>query len=160
LKFFSKDLVCVNASLSQFYGPLDNPTRFCAKIIRNLLGNIKHIDLTLGEQKRDFVYINDIVDAIILLATYFLEKTPGYYPYEIGTGVNTRLRDFVYLVKQIIGNTVTQLNFGALPYRDDEVFMYQLDLEPIFSLGWKPKLDLISGLTETIKQEIAYSSGV
>ena len=107
LKFFAKDLVCVNASLSQFYGPFDNPARFCAKIIKDLLDNVATLDLTLGEQQRDFVHINDIVDAIMLIAINYLEKTPGYYQYQIGTGINTSLREYVYLAQKIIGNTIT-----------------------------------------------------
>jgi CDP-paratose synthetase len=164
LKFFAKDIACINVSLSQFYGPFDNPTRFCAKVISDLLLNTSNIDLTPGEQRRDFIHISDVVDAILLLTHSYLGKilfreNPGFYQYNIGTGINTCLRDFVCLAKQITGNTTTRLNFGAVPYRTGEVFEYQPNLDPIFSLGWKPKFDLVSGLTDTIKQEIACSVG-
>ena len=53
----------------------------------------------------------------------------------------------------ILENTSTKLNFGALSYRDNEVMRSHVDLTEIHKLGWSPKTNFIDGLYKTIKLE-------
>jgi CDP-paratose synthetase len=156
LQLFSKAMPCVNVALSQFYGPFDNVERFSSMIIRSLLNDVEKIDLSPGEQKRDFIHIADVVDAIVLIAENHSASPPAYYTYDIGTRTQTTLKEFILEAKKIIGNTTTQLNFGAKPYRANEVLEYHLNLEPIFALGWKPQFNLTTGLLDTITYEAAH----
>jgi len=124
--------------LEHFYGSNDDPTKFVSFIVKQLLDDVDNINLTLGEQKRDFIYIDDIVSAFILILDNCASLESGYLDYEIGTGVTITIRDFVELTKQIVGNTHTQLNFGAIPYRKNEAMETVVNTATIRALGWSP----------------------
>lgn len=150
---YSQKMVCVNIALEHFYGPHDDPTKFVSFIVRQLLDNVDSINLTLGEQKRDFIYIDDIVSAFLLIIDNCTSLKSGYLDYEIGTGVTTTIRDFVELTKQTACNIQTQLNFGAIPYRENEAMETAVNTAAIRALGWTPRTSLADGLSKMIIQE-------
>lgn len=153
LTSFSKELTCVNVALEHFYGPFDDRSKFVSKIILDLLNNVSCIELTPGEQKRDFIYIDDVVDAFIKLIEFSLDISNGLYHYEIGTGETIEIRKFVKLINTLTANKVTQLKFGTLPYRENEIMESCADLSSLLKLGWQPKISLIEGLKHTIEVE-------
>ena len=61
--------------------------------------------------------------------------------------------EFVELVKKLCKNDKTTLNFGALPYRKDEIMQSHADTAGLRSLGWEPIIGLSKGLELTIQQE-------
>lgn len=147
---YAQKMVCVNIALEHFYGPYDDPTKFVSFIVRQLLDNIDSINLTPGEQKRDFIYINDIVSAFTLILDKCSSSESGYLDYELGTDNTITIRDFVELTKQISGNTHTQLNFGAIPYRENEAMETFVNTAAIRALGWCPVTSLIDGLSKMV----------
>ena len=153
LSAYNKDLICINVALEQFYGPGDDETKFVTHIVHNLLNNIDQIDLTKGEQKRDFIYIDDTVDAFIKIIEEFNNQNNGFYEFEIGSNNPVSIRDFVELTKKLTHNTNTKLNFGAIPYRENEVMNCNANTSEISKLGWKPKNELIDGLKKMIDIE-------
>lgn len=150
LIIYSKSLVCINVSLEHFYGPYDDETKFVTYIVRSIISSIDSIDLTFGRQKRDFIYIDDVVDAFVLIVNQSANLGVGYYNFEIGTSRSTEIRQFVTLVKHIANNSHTKLNFGALPYRQDETMDINIDSTEIMKLGWEPKFTIEEGLKKTI----------
>lgn len=150
---YTQKMVCVNIALEHFYGPYDDPTKFVSFIVRQLLDNVDYINLTLGEQKRDFIYIDDIVSAFTLILDNCALFESGYFDYELGTGNTITIRNFVELTKQISGNTHTQLNFGALPYRENEAMETFVNTSAICALGWSPVTSFINGLSKMIVKE-------
>lgn len=150
---YSQELVCVNVALEHFYGPHDDATKFVSFIVKQLLDGVESIDLTLGEQKRDFIYIDDIVSAFLLILDSCAYLKSGYIEYEVGTGLTITIREFVELAKQIAGNTHTQLNFGAIPYRANEAMETVVNNAAIRELGWLHSTSLIDGLSKMVVQE-------
>ena len=150
---YAQNMVCVNIALEHFYGPHDDPTKFVSYIVKQFLDHVDSINLTRGEQKRDFIYIDDIVSAFLLILNSCASLESGYLDYEIGTGVTITIRDFVELTKQIAINTHTQLNFGAIPYRVNETMETVVNTSAIRALGWRPCTSLIEGLSKMIAQE-------
>jgi len=146
-------MICMNVALEHFYGPLDDPTKFVSFIVKQLLDKVDGIDLTKGEQKRDFIYIDDVIKAFQSILINFELLENGYYSYEIGSGQNSTIRDFVQLAKKISGNTETHLNFGAVPYRENEAMQTTVDLTEISALGWTPHFSLEEGLSKMISLE-------
>lgn len=153
LKLYSEKLACVNVSLEHFYGPDDDESKFVTWVIQSMLRGVEKIDLTLGEQKRDFVYIDDVVRAFEKVLVNSLELRAGYFHYEIGTGNLVPIAEFINKIKSLSGNTATRLNFGAIPYRENEVMASHVDLANIRALGWEPEVPLESGLKTTIEME-------
>lgn len=156
LTLFSDEMACINISLEHFYGPLDNRSKFCSKVIIDLLTEKKEINLTKGLQTRDFIYIDDVVSAFMQILDFSMNIQKGFYHFEVGTGINISIKQFVELIKTLIGNTTTKLNFGSLDYRPNETMESHVDLQPLVSLGWKPNFSLIDGLTKTINVEKNY----
>jgi hypothetical protein len=48
------------------------------------------------------------------------------------------------------GPSHTQLNFGAVPYRDGEMMQVQVDNSALMQLGWQANTTLTAGLVKTI----------
>lgn len=153
LYLFSRKMVCISVALEHFYGPFDDRSKFVSKIILDLLHEVDFIDLTLGEQKRDFIYIDDVVEAFMTLVNFSFDVPNNLYRYEIGTGKNIEIREFVQTVKTMTGNKVTRLNFGMLPYRENEIMESHVDISMLSRLGWRPQISLVEGLRYTIDQE-------
>lgn len=153
LELYAKEMLCLNVALEHFYGPYDDNTKFVSYIIESILNNAKKIDLTEGEQERDFIYIDDVVGAFITIIKNIENLRKGFLRYEIGTGQSIKLKNFVKLVKSIVQNNDTVLNFGAIPYRENEVMSSKADITEICKLKWKPKYTLEEGLLRTISME-------
>ena len=148
------DRICgINVVLEHFYGGGDDDTKFTTFVIKSLISQKDILPLTIGNQKRDFIYIDDVVAAIIILLnnSHFLKN--GYYRYEIGTGKSVSIREFVDLVKSLTLNNNTVLAYGALPYRKGEIMQTKVDNSNIMKLGWRPTVSLEEGLSRTIKFE-------
>jgi nucleoside-diphosphate-sugar epimerase len=156
LKLFSKFLNCYNVKLEHFYGPKDNNNKFIINNICRLLRYEDKIEFTKGFQKRDFIYISDVVSAlekIILLALKNNKKNLNFFTlktFEIGTGRQISIKSIILLIAKLIGNNKTRLEFGKLPFRKNEIMNVKVDLKNIRKLGWNSKLKLERGLTRTI----------
>lgn len=153
LNTFSSDLVCVNIILEHFYGPFDDKTKFVSFIIDNFLSNVNEINLTFGEQERDFIYIDDVINAFIHIINNSDNLSHGFYNYEIGTNRQIKIKELIEIIRNITGNTTTKINYGALPYRKNEIMKSEVNTSAIKTLGWLPKVELIEGLIRTINVE-------
>lgn len=150
LKIYSDSIYAVNIALEHFYGPNDDPSKFTTFVIKSMVENIKNIDLTPGQQKRDFIYINDVIEAFLLIVGSIGNGSSGYIEYEVGTGKLTTIEEFVKMVKMITNNNSTVLKFGAVSYRKNEPMESHVNLLALEALGWQAKTDLLEGLKETI----------
>lgn len=153
LEFYSANLVCINLSLEHFYGAGDDPTKFTSYIINALLREVPFIELTLGEQTRHFVHINDVIAAFLCLLDHAEHLGNGLAHFQVGALLPISIHDFVLRAKALSGNIHTELRFGALPYRDNEVMHPDVDLTPLCKLGWAPHINLDDGLADTIRAE-------
>lgn len=149
--FYKKNVVCINISLEHFFGPHDDETKFLSYIVNALLTNVAEIPLTLGEQHRDFIYIDDVVSAFDLVIKSLDKLHPGkIHHFEIGSGKTISIKDIVLKLKHLTGNDKTNLLFGKLPYRQNEVMQSVVNLSHIKALGWTAKTPLLDGLQKTI----------
>jgi CDP-paratose synthetase len=153
LKTFQSDTVCVNMALEHFYGPGDDKTKFVSWVFDSFVNNTPSINLTPGEQKRDFVYIDDVVDAFAIIIKNLDSLQNGYFHYEVGTNALIPIKDLVAKIKNLFHGCGTSLNFGALTYRENEVMSSKVDTASINALGWRPNHTIDSGLRKMYEQE-------
>lgn len=153
LESYSEKITGVNMELEHFFGPGDDRSKFVTFITHELLNNAQCINLTPGMQKRDFIYIEDVIDAfdIVMESLPFFEKK--LYRFQIGSGRTIKIKSFVKLLKRILNNKTTTLNFGATAYRNNEVMESEVDLTELKKLGWKPRTKLIDSLRAMVKIE-------
>lgn len=151
--FSQANQVCINVEMEHFYGPGEDRSKFVSWLIDSFLNQKDHLDLTLGEQERDFIFIADVIEGYKKLIQFSLEAADGFYPFKIGSNDKIQVRHLVELIKNLTGNTTTQLNFGALPYRKNEIMKVTVDTSEIAKLGWQPSTPLRVGLQKTIEIE-------
>lgn len=128
------------------YGPWEHSKRLIPHTILSALDG-HDVAMTHGSQQRDFVYIDDIVEALIMAATY---PVPGGSVFNIGSGVGTPVREVVALTLQLMGYPVNVLP-GVLPTRGDEIMEMSADIMAARELlGWEPRTNLEEGLRKSI----------
>ena len=134
----------INLQLEHIYGNFDSKGKFVTFLIESMLKNEKTISLTAGEQKRDFIYVSDVVDAYmcVLKNKHILSR---YEEFEVGNGVSISIREFVSKIHSIM-NSKSSLLFGALETRVDEIKDSKANNKKLISLGWEPKFNLDNGL--------------
>lgn len=144
----------VDVALELFYGPGDSAS-IVTRLARELLEGRPEIALTPGEQRRDFVFIDDVLDAYLRVVDHALGAGPGYLRFEVGSGRSVSIRELAAALARLCGNTATRLAFGKLPYRPNEPMESRPDLSAIKALGWSPKVGLEEGLSRLVAAERA-----
>jgi CDP-paratose synthetase len=142
----------IDVRLQQIYGPGDDNSKFTTHVLETCLANKPRLALTAGEQRRDFIHLDDVVQAYDHILARRAEFATAD-AIDVGSGTAPRMRDFVELAKQITGAS-TELDFGAIPYRTNEAMLCVADTARLKALGWVPRFDLEAGLRQTLKQEI------
>jgi GDP-L-fucose synthase len=106
----------------------------------------KHPELRIwgtGVAKREFMYVDDLADAIYWLMLNYKDKQF----LNIGTGEELTVKELVYLIKELIGYE-GEIVFDST--KPDGMPRKLLDLTRIHSLGWKHSISLRDGLRKTI----------
>ncbi len=128
------------------YGPEQQADMFLPALIRALLRG-ERFAMTAGEQTRDFVFIDDLVDA--LGRAGLAEETSGEV-INIGGGVEIRISDLVDHVEWMT-DAQGGAQRGAIAYRPGEAMNYRLDIAKAARLlGWHPFTSLEQGLQRTV----------
>jgi CDP-paratose synthetase len=145
--------VRVNAAVEHFYGPGDAPSKFVSHVIGRLLARVEQLDLTAGEQERDFIHVDDVVTALVTLLGWSFQAPEGLHHFGVGSGAPVSIRALVERIRDLTGNEATRLAFGILPYRPGEVMKSRADTAALVGLGWRPRVPLEEGLRRTIEEE-------
>lgn len=131
------------------YGPGQGTDMFLPALIHSLFEG-KAFPMSYGQQTRDYVYIDDVIEAMILAAT--LPRLYGKV-INIGSCVPVLLKDMALLVARKIGaGAETLIEFGKKDYRPSEIMEYVASYKAAERyLRWKPHVSLDDGLTITIE---------
>lgn len=126
------------------YGIGDEPTWFIPYIVGELLQG-KSPSLTKCEQLWDYLYVDDAADAILSVAH---NKANGIY--NIGTGKALPLKYIVDTIRNEIDPTI-EINYGAVPYRPDQVMHLEADVSKIFAAtGWHYNMTIEEGIKKIV----------
>lgn len=154
LKSSSERIKTINLRIEHMYGPMDENTKFIPWLIKKLDDNCTPIELTKGDQERDFIYVSDVVSAYLHILEN-IAKFDMWTEFNAGSGEIVTLRNMIKILfekhKEITGATSSSLKFGALPYREGELMKTQSDNKKLIESGWQPKISLENGLKETIR---------
>ncbi|MGC9396824.1 MAG: NAD-dependent epimerase/dehydratase family protein [Anaerolineae bacterium] len=133
--------------LFQVYGPGQREKALIPAAIQAAL-NGEDFRMTAGEQQRDFIFVEDVVEGLLAAAT-----APGIEgrALDIGTGQLHRIRAVVERIWTLSGAR-RKILAGALPYRPGEVPAIPADVDRTRRLtGWKSQVELEAGLQKTIE---------
>lgn len=134
-------------ALGSVYGPRQNPrgeggvvTAFAEQIVRDAPVTV-YGD---GEQTRDFVFVDDVVDACMRAAT-----RGGGLVCNVGTGRETSINQLLTTLADVVGQEVTAI---SAPARPGEVLRSSLDVErAAIQLGWRPWTNLADGTRAVVE---------
>ena len=132
--------------LYQAFGPNQDLNRFIPIIIDGCLKD-KKFPCSNGTQLRDFIYVDDVVDAII--KSLRNKKSKGEI-LNIGTGKPKKIKNIVKLIKKKIKKGKPL--FGKILLRKDEQMKFYPNIKKAKKLiNWYPKVSFKIGLENTIK---------
>jgi nucleoside-diphosphate-sugar epimerase len=127
------------------YGPGQDEGRFLPLIIRGCLDN-NEFSTSAGEQLRDFCYVEDTVQAILL--ALITNKAVGEV-INVASGEPVSIQRMIDKVCKFTSSGKPR--YGEVPYRNGENMALYANVEKAEKyLQWKPKTKLDQGLQETI----------
>lgn len=141
------NLPIVHLRLFSVYGPGMDPNSIVLQSIQAALKD-KVFEMTQGKQKRDFVYVSDVVEGFLMAAC--TDSAAGRV-INLCTGQAIPIRELVRIIYKLIG-AKTLPKLGELPYRRDEI--WNLCGDPALAkklLCWQPQVKLLEGLKKTIQ---------
>ncbi|MBN1895720.1 GDP-mannose 4,6-dehydratase [bacterium] len=128
------------------YGPGQNEAFLIPSIIRQMKDG--HVELMDPRPKRDFVYVEDVVDAIALEIRM---KREGMNIYNLGYGKSVSIQEIVDLLNELYGKPLA-VHFKN-EYRKNEILDIVADIGKIKSeLGWQPKYSMRAGLNRILRE--------
>lgn len=128
------------------YGPGQGPGMMIPALMEALSRGVP-FEMTEGGQTRDFVYVEDVVEALIAAAV--VDGAVGQV-LNVCSGQELRIRAVAEEAARVAGAASGALRFGALPYRDNEIWRLVGSNEKARSiLGWSPRMRLEAGLRRT-----------
>ena len=133
-------------ALANVYGPRQDPNGeagVVAIFAGRLLSGRPCTVFGTGEQIRDFVFVDDVVDALLAAA----ERADGQL-LNIGTGVGTSVNDLYRTMAAIVGGSDDPERGSARPGELDRSVLDAT--RAAGELGWRPVTDLDDGLLATL----------
>ena len=115
-----------------------------------MLNGVKNVPMGVPESIRDFLYVEDEVDAYLKLITDDNPSVLGE-TFNTGTGVGISIRDLFNKIDEKIGMDCEPVWYSNSP-RPYEIKSLIIDSGKLMVYtGWKPKYDLDKGLDMTIE---------
>ena len=150
----NKDFITVMPT--NLYGPNDNFDLDNSHVLAALINKItyakknnKHIVEIwgTGKPKRDFLHVNDLADAVCLVT----EKYSSSSPINIGSSKEISIEELAQTIAKLLDWGGTFKFNSNMP---DGTMLKKLDTTKINKMGWRPKIDIKTGIKNTIKEYI------
>jgi UDP-glucose 4-epimerase len=130
---------------SVVYGPNQSPNMLIPSVFAAIIEK-RRMALSPGNQTRDFVHVDDVVEALISCIT-----TESILPgsiYNLASQESLTIKEVANKIADLYGPKYRMLlEFGALNYRHSEVMNYRVNAEKARKeLGWKSKVTLDEGI--------------
>lgn len=120
------------ARVFQPYGAGEHPARLVPSLVRELRKG-RPVPVSAGEQKRDFVHVDDVADAVARLVD---ADGTGYW--NIGTGHAPAVRQVIELVAERLGRP-DLVQWGDAQMQVGEAPELCADPTTTTALGWSPR---------------------
>lgn len=139
------DITFVWAPLTSIYGPGRDDNNIITYTIKSLLRR-QVPEFTKLEQKWDYLYVDDAIQALVLLG---LKDVPGGV-YPVGSGKYRPLKEYVEMTRNLI-NPYLQLGIGKKSYKTAKIDNNIIDITALVeTTGFTPRVDFATGITRTI----------
>ena len=151
-----RGLPCVILRLGLVYGPEQADTFMIPALIEACLAH-RPFPMTDGVQTRDYVYVDDVVEAVVRAAT--ADGVDGCV-INVSEGVERRVADVADRIVALAGGGDI-LRLGALPPREGQVRRMVCDSSRARRLlGWRATTPFDTGLQATIRWQRQHAAAV
>jgi UDP-glucose 4-epimerase len=149
LSYFQRvsGLQAVSLRYANVYGPRQDPegeAGVVAIFIQKMLNNEQAVINGNGRQTRDFVFVDDVVEANLAVMG---QETQGTF--NVGTGVETSINDLFRILVQHTGSTCKEVHGPAKKGEQARSVIDSTKLRQ--EASWEPKADLSEGLKKTVE---------
>jgi len=121
------------ARVFHLHGPGEDPRRL-VPMVAGKLRRGEPVNLSPGDQVRDYLRVEDVADAIAAVAVSDAAGTVN-----VCSGAPCSLRQFLLAVGKAVGRPEL-LRFGAIPYRPGERMCIAGEPAVLRGIGWRPQL--------------------
>jgi dolichol-phosphate mannosyltransferase len=126
------------------YGPFEEPRRLIpALIVNGLRGRLP--PLADPDVARDFVHVDDVVDAYLIAAAGTPDPAGVY---NVASGVQTTIREAVEVARRVLGIEAAP-DWGTMERRSWDTNVWVGDPGRIRELGWRARLGFEEGFART-----------
>ena len=162
-------LPCTGLRFFTVYGPLGRPDMALFLFTKAILEN-RPIDVfNLGKMKRDFTYIDDIVEGVIRVTDKIPEPDTGwnsdnpdpatsyapYRIYNIGNNNPIELMKFIEVLEGCLGKKAEK---NLLPMQPGDVHETCADVDDLINIGFKPSTPIEKGIKKFVEWYMSYYS--
>ena len=140
-------LQAVSLRYANVYGPRQDPegeAGVVAIFIQKMLNNEQAVINGNGRQTRDFVFVDDVVEANLAMMG---QETQGTY--NVGTGVETSINDLFRILIQHTNSTCKEIHGPAKKGEQARSVIDNTKLR--HEISWEPRADLSDGLKKTVE---------
>lgn len=135
--------------LFKVYGAGEAPHRLLPALVSGL-AKCERVAISAGTQVLDFVYVDDVVEAMLRAAAHCREKG-GTATWNVASGQGHSVRDFAERVATAMNADPSMLGFGAIAMRrDDEPWLVGSPDLLRAELGWQPSIGLDEGVRAAV----------
>lgn len=150
----ARNVCAVTARIFTVYGPGEIAGRLLPTLMAAARSSAP-VELTEGRQRRDFTYVDDVAEGLLMLGLY--EKLPPVL--NLATGTLTTVRDFILTASRVLGIDEARLKFGAVPTRAEEQGHDPVNIQKLRILtGWVPTTTIAEGVRRTLLEQPALRS--
>lgn len=133
--------------LFSFFGEKEDSNWFIPMTIKNIEGN-KPMDMTPGLQKYAYMNVKDLAKIIVRIVASSIKSDV----YNLSSAKAIELKKIVEKIIDIINPENPQINFGAIPYRENQPMIVMGDTEKLrIQLGDLLETDFDSNLRDVVK---------
>jgi nucleoside-diphosphate-sugar epimerase len=137
--------------LFKVYGAGEAPHRLLPALYRGLSKH-ERVAISAGTQVLDFVYIDDVVEAMLRAEAHSRDNC-GAATWNVATGRAHSVREFAEHVATAMNVDASLLGFGAIDMRkDDEPWLVGSPDLLRSALGWQPSIGLEEGIRAAVTQ--------
>lgn len=138
--------------LFNVFGAGEAPHRLLPSLVEKLRGR-QRVPLSHGAQIRDFIHVNDVIEACIKSEAWCVRDWQGETAvWNVCTGHGSSVREFATMVATILGCEPGILGFGDISIREGESPWVVGDPTGIHNaVGWRAKYDLQAGIAQTLR---------
>lgn len=136
------------------YGPAGRPDMAPWLFTEAILNQKKIKVFNHGKMKRDFTYIDDIVEGMVKILKRECQNENKYNVYNIGNSKTVQLSRFISVIEENCGKRADK---EMLPMQDGDVEQTYADISNLFTIvGYDPKTEIEVGLKKFINWYKSY----